>query len=240
MADKNKRAPIKAATKYKLNDEFDAACAVCRDTVSSKIEIHHIDGNPQNPALENLLLVCGGCHNEFTRGTKREADALFLKRMAVAGQLAPRKNAIPKGDVINSGINNGLMGQSVYVEKFITKTEGKGALQIRPGSIGSCIEDHNYLEYLIKKLAAFRTAGSSYGQKRTGVIHPGVVKNQLNNEFGALPKDLEARRYPVVREYLKEKIDGTALGRNNTAKGIRNYHTEAEHLVPKSKRKKST
>jgi hypothetical protein len=34
---------------------------------------------------------------------------------------------------------------------------------------------------------------------------------------------------------LKAKIDNTALGRNNAAKGIRNYHSFEEHGQKKKK-----
>lgn len=38
---------------------------------------------------------------------------------------------------------------------------------------------YNYLEYLMKQLAKFREAGASYGQKRSGKIHVGVIRERV-------------------------------------------------------------
>ncbi|MES2437445.1 MAG: HNH endonuclease [Verrucomicrobiota bacterium] len=239
MSAKSKRAPIPASTKHLLNEQCGTACAICRETKTSMLEIHHIDGDVRNPELGNLLILCASCHAEFSRGTKSEADAKMFKRMAETGHLLPRRDSRPpSADVVNHGPNHGVMAQQVYVEKYVTAVNGESGPQIRPGTIGANVVEHNYIEYLVKQLAKFRTAGGSYGQKRTGTIHPGVVRNQICNEFGALPKDLPLRGYGELCDHLRGKIDNTVLGRNNQKKGIRNYHSEEDHLVRKNVRKK--
>ena len=121
--------------------------------------------------------------------------------------------------------------------KFVQQT--KSGPLIRPGTIGASAVENNYIEYLVKQLSEFRTAGGSYGQKRTGKVHPGVVRKQVENEFGALPKDLPLLRYQELRDHLRAKIDNTVQGRVNRSKGIRNYHSEEEHLLPRTTRKKN-
>ena len=85
------------------------------------------------------------------------------------------------------------------------------------------------MEYLIKRLTTFREAGASFGQRRTGTIHTGGTRRILENEFGNLPKDLPVEKFDGLVATLKAKIDNTALGRNNVAKGVRNYHSFEEH-----------
>jgi len=40
----------------------DSACEICGGVAS---EVHHLDKNPHNNGLDNLLSVCGGCHKAF-------------------------------------------------------------------------------------------------------------------------------------------------------------------------------
>ncbi len=125
--------------------------------------------------------------------------------------------AKPAATTFNVDQNYGQVAQSI-TNKFV-QPEGAAAPVILPGSIGSDIACYNYIEYLIERLAEFRTAGASYGQKRRGTVHPGVIKNQIKNERGALPKNLERELAEGLAQELKDKIDDTALGRNRRSKG---------------------
>lgn len=150
MSARPKRAPIPASTKHLLNEQCGTACAICRETKTSMLEIHHIDGDVKNPELGNLLILCASCHAEFSRGTKSEADAKMFKRMAETGHLLPRRDArTSSADVVNHGPNHGVMGQQVYVEKYVTEVKGESGPHIRPGTIGASVVEHNYVEYLV-------------------------------------------------------------------------------------------
>jgi 5-methylcytosine-specific restriction endonuclease McrA len=48
------------------------ACADCEATVH--LEVHHLDGDPQNNRAENLLTLCDKCHME----RHRQADKLYF------------------------------------------------------------------------------------------------------------------------------------------------------------------
>ena len=41
----------------------DRTCCVCQEK-GKPVQIHHIDGNPSNNAIENLAVLCLDCHNE--------------------------------------------------------------------------------------------------------------------------------------------------------------------------------
>lgn len=41
----------------------DRTCCVCK-TVGRSVQIHHIDGNPNNNDIDNLAVLCLDCHNE--------------------------------------------------------------------------------------------------------------------------------------------------------------------------------
>lgn len=121
-----------------------------------------------------------------------------------------------KKSKIDVGVNHGQVA-----EKIVNNNYGGRAADpiILPGTVASDPDRYNYLEYLMKRLAKFRQAGTSYGQKRTSKVHVGVIRSQVESEWGALPKDLKLEKWePVVRQ-LKEKIENTALGRNRTKQG---------------------
>lgn len=44
-------------------------CTICEST--RDIEVHHVDGNPVNNDLENLIPVCGNCHKDIHNGELR-------------------------------------------------------------------------------------------------------------------------------------------------------------------------
>lgn len=54
-------------------------CAVCgKEYESNRLEVHHIDGNWKNDAVENLTLLCAKHHGEAharLRGQKKEKKA---------------------------------------------------------------------------------------------------------------------------------------------------------------------
>jgi hypothetical protein len=184
-----KRAPIKAATKHALNDQFGAACAVCRDGTSAKLEIHHIDGDTQNPTLENLMILCGGCHNEFTIGTKNEADARMYKRMAETGHLAPRKDQhkAPEAteNFVNKGTINGVMAREVHIKnlKIPRDRSGKSSRDL-PGTIGADAEMKTYALYLVGKYIEARQKGEKWVKQHGRPFHPGSAHTILGEGFG--------------------------------------------------------
>jgi len=54
----------------------DNTCCICRER-GRKIQIHHIDENPNNNIFENLAVLCLECHNEtqIKGGFGRRLDA---------------------------------------------------------------------------------------------------------------------------------------------------------------------
>lgn len=44
----------------RLFSDKECKCEKCRST--RNVEIHHIDGNPQNNTIENLMYLCRSCH----------------------------------------------------------------------------------------------------------------------------------------------------------------------------------
>lgn len=63
MKAKKNRIPISSELSAKILFESDRTCCVCRDR-SKHVQIHHIDENPSNNAIQNLSVLCFECHND--------------------------------------------------------------------------------------------------------------------------------------------------------------------------------
>ena len=47
----------------KILFEADRTCCVCRDR-GKQVQIHHVDGNPANNEINNLIVLCLDCHSQ--------------------------------------------------------------------------------------------------------------------------------------------------------------------------------
>lgn len=238
---KQRRAPIRAATKHQLYDQFDSACAVCRTTVSAKLEIHHIDGDTQNPMLENLLLVCGGYHNEFTRGTKNEADARMFKRMAETGFLPPRQDREQPGGVrvVNKGENSGVMGGTVNIGsiKVPRDRRGKSGNDL-PGTIGADADMRTYANYLVGKYIDCRKKGEKWVRQKGGRFNAGAAHSILGEGFGVTNSVLQIsqQRFHEWVAAAQAKIRRTVFAKNLSHEF---FHSWEEHLKQRGRGERS-
>lgn len=68
MAKKN-RTIIPQITKVRaiLQKEINSKCPNCENTDVGHFQIHHIDENPKNNQIENLILLCPICHSKITK-----------------------------------------------------------------------------------------------------------------------------------------------------------------------------
>jgi len=220
------RKQVTGKLRLEIFQEAFATCPFCGLEKIGSLQVHHIDGNPKNDTPDNLIAACGSCHDQITKGFKSEADVITAKRMLRAGIHPFRRTPVQTRDSVNvtQTTNSGIIANRVTINKG-----KKSGHIILPGSIGADLPRYNYVEYLIKRLVIFRQAGASYGQRRATQIHAGSVRKILENELGGLPKDQSAERFDEIVAILKTKIDDTVLGKNNTSRGIRNYHRFEEH-----------
>jgi HNH endonuclease len=221
------RVDISAAQRTRLLQEVQGICPFCGLELIGSLQIHHIDHDPSNTVDENLLAVCQSCHGQLTRGLIPDSEVIWRKR-ALQNGVHPAKRDTPTMSVSSTDNRGGVIAQQ-FQGKVVFQGETKPKPIILSGSIADNPDHYRYVEYLIKKLTDFRQKGASFGQFRTGKIHSGGTRKIVENEFGNLPKDLPLTEFDRLVDTLKAKIDNTALGRYNNARGVRNYHTFEEH-----------
>lgn len=217
-------------------DESGSRCQFCGTPGTAGLHIHHLDENPANTVDLNLVAICAACHERYKHGVLSRNETYRVKYLLAAGTppfplLATETPPKPKArrTKIDVGVNHGQVADKIVNNNY---GEKKTKPIILAGTVATDPDRYNYLEYLMKRLVKFRQAGASYGQKRSGKIHVGVIRKQVENEWGALPKDLKLEKWePIVRQ-LKAKIENTALGRNRISRG-RGCYSSFERFVAK-------
>lgn len=229
---KGKRVRPGRSQERRIWDESGSRCQFCGKAGITGLQIHHLDENPANTVDSNLVAICGTCHERYKHGSLSRNDAFRVKYYLMERKppfplLAAKAAPKPRGKKtsIEVGVNHGQVA-----DKIVNNYGGnKNPKIVLPGTVAEDPDRYNYLEYLMKRLAEFREAGSGFGQKRKGPVHVGVIRNMVENEWGALPKNLRVEKWSPLVAQIKDKIDNTALGRVRRSRGQRNYHSFEEH-----------
>lgn len=92
------RKQVPARLKALLQKEIGSICPFCRNEDVGHFEVHHIDGNPANNEISNLLMVCRICHSKITKGDITKADVHkkknYLEARARSGAIPPSRKSI--------------------------------------------------------------------------------------------------------------------------------------------------
>lgn len=76
----NKRKRISTSLRAKLQQEIRSECPFCGNGEVAHFEVHHIDENPSNNEVSNLLLLCRNCHSRITKGEVSRSEVKEKKR----------------------------------------------------------------------------------------------------------------------------------------------------------------
>lgn len=77
-----KRIPNENKLRAELQKEINSLCPFCPSTDVGHFHIHHIDNNPSNNIIDNLLLLCPTCHSKITKGDITIEDVVFKKKIS--------------------------------------------------------------------------------------------------------------------------------------------------------------
>jgi hypothetical protein len=79
------RPSIPAKIKMRLQKEVNSQCPFCQNQDVEHFEIHHLDENPANNDISNLLLLCPICHSKITKRDIDPKEAVKIKQMLPLG-----------------------------------------------------------------------------------------------------------------------------------------------------------
>lgn len=83
------RIPKESKVRAELQKENGSTCPFCENEDVGHFQIHHIDNDPSNNVVNNLILICPNCHSKITKGGinlsevyKRKIDLLTKKLLS--------------------------------------------------------------------------------------------------------------------------------------------------------------
>lgn len=74
------KIPKENKVRAELQLEIDSNCPFCPSKDVGHFEIHHIDENPSNNDIENLIMLCPTCHSKITKGDITKQAVLVKKK----------------------------------------------------------------------------------------------------------------------------------------------------------------
>jgi hypothetical protein len=102
MAQRKNRSEIPPETAAQVMFQSDRTCCVCREA-NKPVQIHHVDEDPNNHALENLAVLCLDCHHrtQVRGGFDRKLDRhqVLLYRDDWVGMVRNRRGPTSRSNV---------------------------------------------------------------------------------------------------------------------------------------------
>ena len=205
--------------------EANSQCAFCPERDVSALQVHHVDSDRTNNAVENLILVCASCHTKITAGVISTADVMLKKRQLFFVLQSAKATKTPRisGAVVDRTINTGTINQTV-------NNFGKGRapkVHYPPDTIGSDALRKNYVDYLLKRYFDFRKADASYGSHRP--FSYAEIHKSIERESGAKTFFTLLSRFDGLTRYLQARIDRTIQCKRNRSRGAACYKSFAEY-----------
>lgn len=225
------RKSVSALTSKKLYQEADNRCPFCCVADVAVLEIHHIDGDPANNQIENLIVVCGNCHSKITRGEISPAD-VHAKKLELfwTNRVSPRR--VEKSPKQSVKVNAVSVSDSIIANTVTFGRKRSLRMQYPVESIGADTIKKGYIDYLIKRYFDYRQADASYGSFRP--FSHAEIHTTIQRRFKAKTFFIHVSRFEELCDYIKSRVDQTIQGKRNRSCSIPNYDAfekyEAEQL----------
>jgi len=218
------RKPIANKLKAILQQEINSICPFCSDTNVGHFEIHHVNEDPSENNLENLLMLCPICHSKITKGDLTYNDVTAAKRyLSLKNQ--NKSEAENKVHIIGN-VNNSTIANTISANTIIYKAKAKPKMEYADGSIGKNNEKRNYIKHLVDRYNEYKLAEVGKEKMKYSAIYSSIIK-----EFKASVYQIPEYQFEKLSEFLKVRIDKTMIGRINKGKRQKNY-SSLEEIYP--------
>lgn len=219
-----KRIPKENKVRAELQKEINSSCPFCNNDDVGHFEIHHIDENPSNNDIRNLILLCPLCHSKITKGDISNFEVLKRKFELVLTPLNIEKQDRHSIN-FNAKVDNAIIGDN---NKVTIRQTGKTAKTKYPeGCIGFDITKANYIGHLIKRYNEYKEYEVGKAEMNYGAF--GAV---LKREFKIAPTrtiyNVPIEKFEELSFYIKSRIDKTKLARIKGSEH-KNYSTFEEY-----------
>ena len=208
MTEKKIRAkiPFQNKVRSELQKEINSVCPICANEDVGHFQIHHIDENPSNNDLFNLILLCPTCHSKATKGDYSPLEIKNIKvRLLPPPKLQPNTNSV----VFNSKVENAIVGNN----NSITIKQAKKIVQKYPEStIGFDPVRSQYIGRLIDRYNTYKESEVGKANMKYAVIFNMIKKHFLIPTSRAI-YSLQTDKFDALQEFIKNKINNTKLAK---------------------------
>lgn len=105
-----KRIPKETKVRSTLQKEINSLCPFCQNDDVGHFQIHHIDGDPSNNDVENLILLCPTCHSKITKGDITKDEVIQKKKISSTPKPVNQKNPASNIYNINAEVTKSILG----------------------------------------------------------------------------------------------------------------------------------
>jgi len=225
--DKKVRTKIPQLAKLKANlqKEIGSICPFCDNEEVGHFEIHHIDENPSNNEIGNLLLLCPTCHSKITKGDIGEID-VYKKKISLISNPVSSKPTSTKSVHFNEKVENAFVGDNNYIS--IQQTKKTVKQKYPEGCIGYDTNKGNYISHLIKRYNEYKEYEVGKGQVNYALFSAHLKKTYKIGPTRTL-YNLQIEKFDELVNYIQSRIDRTMLAKVK-GKGHKNYSTYEEYI----------
>lgn len=226
MAEKKtrKRIPQENKVRAELQKEIQSKCPFCEGVEVGHFQIHHIDENPSNNDLGNLLLLCPTCHSQVTKGDISQIDVLKKKIFLINNPTAETRLKSSNVTNFNSKVENAIVGNNNKVSVRQKKTIKQ---KYPEGCVGFDTVKANYIGHLIKRYNEYKEYEVGKGKVNYAIFSSHLKKRYKIGPTRTLYNLPIARFYELV-DYIQSRIDSTKLAKIKGS-NHRNYSTYQEY-----------
>ena len=222
---KKERTSIPQLAKIRaiLQKEIGSVCPFCDNEEVGHFEIHHIDENPSNNEVGNLLLLCATCHSKITKGDIASIDVYKKKVLLLTNPTSNKQSSI-KTINFNDKVGNAIVGDDNNISIKQTK---KTVTKYPEGCIGADTVKANYIGHLIKRYNEYKEAEVGKANMNYAAFAAHLKKQYKIGPTRTL-YNLPIEKFDDLAVYIQSRIDKTKLAKMK-GRGHKNYSTFSEY-----------
>lgn len=223
---KKTRAKIPKENKIRaeLQKQNDSICPFCDNDDVGHFQIHHIDHDPSNNDVNNLLLLCPNCHSKITKGDISDSEVI-KKKKELLSKTSKFNRTSTKATNFNSHVDTAIIGDNNVIN--ITQSKKKPTQKYPPGCIGYEEIKANYISLLIDRYNEYK----KYEVGKENVTYA-IFSSHLKKKFkiGATRTiyNLPVEKFGELAYYIQSRIDNTKLAKIK-GKNHKNYSSFEEY-----------
>ncbi|QEM69817.1 HNH endonuclease [Geobacter sp. FeAm09] len=222
-----RRKTISQKMKMLLQQEVESICPFCNSNDVDHFQFHHIDENPENNTIGNILMLCPTCHSKITKGDISLAT-VEAKKQGLLNKFYKKDKEMGKIINFNAKVGNAVVGDNNKVTLNIKKDVKKS--KYPEGCIGAANVKANYISYLITRYHEYKEWEVGKENMNYAIFQSGLKKKYKLGKTRTIYHVPEPR-FDELAADIQERIDRTVLANVKRSKGQhKNYETFEEYL----------